>query len=107
MALEHARRPFASDADTAGDADRLVDDEQLSVIARHETEPGPESGAIESLDVDAGARELADKSPRRAAYANPIEEQSDGDAACSRSREGVAEAMPDLIGAEDVALERY
>ena len=45
MLLLHAGRPFASDADAAGDADRPVDDEQLAVIARNESEPRVEARA--------------------------------------------------------------
>ena len=42
---------------------------------------------------------------RDAAHADPVEEEPNRDAALPRRDQRVAEALPDLVGAEDVALE--
>src|SRR4051794_6597601 len=59
--FEDPCRPFASNAHAAGDADALVDDEELPVISRDKTEPGTEPGLVEDLNVDSGARDLSNE----------------------------------------------
>ena len=86
VALVHAGRPFAADADAAGDADRSVDDEQLAVIARDEPEPARKPGRVEDATSTPGRFSALMKLPRRAAAADPVEEQPNRDAARRRAR---------------------
>src|SRR5947209_19355085 len=75
MLLEHPGCPFATNADAAGYAYCLVDNEELAVIAWNEAEPGAEAGMVEDLDVDAGANKLANECTRGAPRADPIQEE--------------------------------
>src|SRR5262245_53218515 len=60
---KNSSRPLVTDVQTAGDADAVVDDEQLAVIARDESHPASEPERVEDREVDA---RLADASQKRA-----------------------------------------
>ena len=98
--------PFPADANAAGDASRLIDDEQLAMVARHESEPGAQSGRIEDADVNAALAQIVEKLVRRAARADPIRDDAYLRAARAGAQQGVGEAVADFVRAEDVALER-
>src|SRR5437868_5431329 len=53
--------PLIADADAAGDADRRIDDEQLAVIARDETEPCSQAGRIEHAKLHVRFPKCADE----------------------------------------------
>ena len=84
MDLQHAGRPLAANTEPAGDADVSVDDEQLAMIARHEAEPSAKAGRVEDRDVDSGFAQAIEKFSRRAAPADPVEQEANRDAALRR-----------------------
>src|SRR5206468_3852608 len=99
--------PFVADADAAGDADARVDDEQLAVIARHETEPGAQTGPVEHAELDARLPQPGDEARLDAAHADPVGEETHAHAARDGTTERVGEAISDLVGAKDVALQHH
>src|SRR4029079_3874246 len=106
MQLVHARRPFASDADAAGDSDTAVHDEQFPVVAWDEPEPGAKAGRVEYRDRHTGPLQLLDELPGRAAGADPVEQQTDVYHALYRRNKSVREPLVDIIRPEDVTLQR-
>src|ERR1051325_4763388 len=105
MLLEHASQPFAPHADSAGNAHRAVDNEQLSVVARHEPEPTAKSGGVEHGGLDTALSDTANEFARRSAAADPVEEEADLDPPRAGFEQGVRKSPTDLIGAEDIALQ--
>jgi len=97
MLFENAGGPLAAHTHATGNAYRLVDDEQLPVIARDEPEPASKTGLVEYLKVDAGADKLANKGPGGPASANPIQKHSYRDSSSGGSGQRVAEAAPHLV----------
>src|SRR5207302_8588792 len=92
--------------DAASNAGRVIDDEELAMVARYESEPGAQTRRIENADVDAMFAQLVEKLVRRPARADPIGDDAYLRAPCARAQQGVREAMADFIRSKDVALER-
>src|ERR1051325_11626845 len=105
MLLEHASQPFAPHADSAGNAHRAVDNEQLSVVARHEPEPTAKSGGVEHGGLDTALSDTANEFARRSAAADPVEASADLDPPRAGFEQGVRNSPTHLIGAEDIALQ--
>ena len=82
-----------------------VDDEQLAVVARDQAEPGAQSRWVEDAQLDARLPDRREEAGLGAAHADPVGEQAHAHAARHRPRERLGDAMSDLVGAEDVALE--
>jgi hypothetical protein len=97
--------PLVADADTAGDAERGVDDEQLAMVARDEAEPGAEAGWAEHAVLHACLFERGEKARLDAAHPDPVGEQPHVDAAFGGDHERRADPLADLVGTKDVCLE--
>jgi len=106
LELVHARRPLAADADAPCNSDAAVHNQQLSVVARHEPEPGAEARRVEDGDRDPGPPQLLEEPSGCATGADPVEQQTHVHPSLDRGNEPVGEALAYVVGAEDVALER-
>src|SRR3954470_18742319 len=73
--------PGATDADTADERDRVVDHEQLAMIAREPAERTRKSKRIVRAHLAAGFdQRLPEREARRALAAEPVANRSDADA---------------------------
>jgi hypothetical protein len=97
--------PLCADAYAAGQSCSPVNDEKLSVVARNEAKPSPESRSVEDSHLHAPHSHSIQERSGSPAHADPIGNQSHRHASVGGTRQGGSKALAHHIIAQDVRLE--
>ena len=98
--------PLLADADAAGDPHLPVGNQQLSVIARQESKPAPQSRRAEDADIHAARAQRLPYPPRRTSSAHPVHEQPCAHATLGCGDHRPHELLADLVlPPEDVGFQ--